>query len=501
MPKLAHVVAGRCNATRLSFALAGVLSGNGDGVSNALPQISEFAAIAVKPRGLDGKQVAAMDLPVTSCADDGSPNTLRGVYGRATNGDVVDLTTLTCSTITLTMGALVHSAAADNVTVIGSGQTIDGNNADRVFEHASNNHGFLIFGNLHVTRGSHADAGGCIYSQGGVKLYGTTVSNCYVASAGTTRAYGGAISARYGVYVMNGSTVSHSTVGSASGPVAGGGIWGRGVTVSKSTVSYNTAYGNSQNIALGGGIFADRSISSAIYPVTIDQSTIAHNFAEEGGGVFTTRMDITHSTIAYNGASSYGGGLFLRGTIGGKSRLRETTISHNNSTYYGGGGLFIGRGNTVAIAGSTITQNYSNNAPGAGIYTSADSLVLNSTIIAGNLVVHPVRSNDDIFGFCPQNVCFTQITGANNLVGTGVNAPLQIPADTIVTNDPMLDSLRNNGASTLTHALLRGSPAIDHGNNADGSTTDQRGFPRIQGSAADIGAFETQDTIFLDGFD
>jgi hypothetical protein len=55
-----------------------------------------------------------------------------------------------------------------------------------------------------------------------------------------------------------------------------------------------------------------------------------------------------------------------------------------------------------------------------------------------------------------------------------------------------------------THALRPGSPAIDAGND-NGYTIDQRGtgFPRVIGSAADIGAFEGVDTdsIFYSGFD
>jgi hypothetical protein len=55
---------------------------------------------------------------------------------------------------------------------------------------------------------------------------------------------------------------------------------------------------------------------------------------------------------------------------------------------------------------------------------------------------------------------------------------------------PMLGALANNGGPTLTMALLFGSPAIDAGNTALAPATDQRGFPRPAGSAADIGAFE-----------
>jgi hypothetical protein len=56
----------------------------------------------------------------------------------------------------------------------------------------------------------------------------------------------------------------------------------------------------------------------------------------------------------------------------------------------------------------------------------------------------------------------------------------------------------------MTHALITGSGAINGGSNPLGLPTDQRGqgFPRVIGSAADIGAYEVLlDEIFQDGFD
>jgi hypothetical protein len=64
-----------------------------------------------------------------------------------------------------------------------------------------------------------------------------------------------------------------------------------------------------------------------------------------------------------------------------------------------------------------------------------------------------------------------------------------------LSGDPFLSSLGDYGGSTQTFALLPGSPAID----AAGDCTpylnpdeDQRGVARPQGSACDIGAFESQ---------
>jgi hypothetical protein len=64
------------------------------------------------------------------------------------------------------------------------------------------------------------------------------------------------------------------------------------------------------------------------------------------------------------------------------------------------------------------------------------------------------------------------------------------PAGNNSFTDPKLGPLADNGGPTLTIALLPGSPAIDAGNTSLAPATDQRGFPRPAGLAADIGAFE-----------
>ena len=53
-------------------------------------------------------------LPVTSCADDGSADTLRSVIASASEGDVVDLSALDCSSITLTQGLIDLSVLGDH---------------------------------------------------------------------------------------------------------------------------------------------------------------------------------------------------------------------------------------------------------------------------------------------------------------------------------------------------------------------------------------------------
>ena len=61
----------------------------------------------------------------------------------------------------------------------------------------------------------------------------------------------------------------------------------------------------------------------------------------------------------------------------------------------------------------------------------------------------------------------------------------------ITASEIFITGLADNGGTTLTHALLPNSPAVDAGNCAGGTiTVDQRGIERPQSIACDIGAFE-----------
>jgi hypothetical protein len=85
--------------------------------------------------------------------------------------------------------------------------------------------------------------------------------------------------------------------------------------------------------------------------------------------------------------------------------------------------------------------------------------------------------------------------GRNIDSGTDCHLSDTVPnqADQSDTN-PLIGPLQNNGGSTMTMALLPGSPALDKvpTTGAGCPTTDQRGIPRPQGPACDIGAFELQ---------
>ena len=220
----------------------------------------------------------------------------------------------------------------------------------------------------------------------------------------------------------------------------------------------NSRIANNTNAYNGGGIINDAGT------LTVIDSTIANNSAAQGGGIFNHygNITITGSTFQNNTAASGAGGL--------ADISPASTINITNTTFSGnvGGGIYnSGDLNlwNVTISGTT----------GIGI-TNNGTLRITNVLVAGST------------GADCSNLG-TYITNYFNLVEDGTCGEL-------LSGDPLLGPLQDNGGSTLTHALLPGSPAIDSGYYVDCPSTDQRGVTRPKdgnddGTAeCDIGAFE-----------
>src|SRR5262249_24097748 len=151
-----------------------------------------------------------------NCEDSG-PGSLRAAIFAADDTDTVDLTQLSCSTITLTGGEIVISQT--NITLDGPGKdklTINDDYNSRVFLQTSFPGFFphLQINDLSIRNGRYYNSpsssayGGCIAVPYYLTLTNTNVANCY-AGTYSAKARGGAIFARYVTLV--GSTVSGST--------------------------------------------------------------------------------------------------------------------------------------------------------------------------------------------------------------------------------------------------------------------------------------------------
>lgn len=400
-------------------------------------------------------------LPVTSCADDGSPGTLREVMLRAPSGSTIGLRALSCGTITLTQGTIQITSA----TLLGPGAdrlTIDGNENGAIFVASS-----LEIDGLTLTRGrvsGDISMGGCLRLYGGVILRESRVTGC--TAYGTRYASGGAIYT--GTAYLYGSAITNNTVIATNGVAAGGGIRASyHMAVTNSTISGNVATGMASD---GGGVFA-RGDSIIV------SSTIDGNAADRGGGWYCApslfrfgSCTVINSTISGNVARDSGGGFVTTGLIADWD---------------------------VAFFNSTVAHNVAETGQVGGVLiqsTPQPTITLQSSIFANNVAADASLSADidtDLDETPP-------ITGGNDVI-TSVGRIVPSP---LIVADPRLAPLADNGGPTRTHALLPDSPAIDAGNNIAALGADQRGRSRVSGAAADIGAYEVQtDAIFANGFD
>jgi hypothetical protein len=243
----------------------------------------------------------------------------------------------------------------------------------------------------------------------------------------------------------------------------------------------------------GGGI-------DNVGTLTVSGCAIAGNSAIDGGGIFNGgKLTVSQSTLNDNFASQYGGGIY-NNTGNGSSRyanLINCTITGNQTTgavLNAGGGLFNSSG-SFSLTNCTISNNRSYEG-GAGIAVPSFTLngvSFNNTIIAGNYDYNFYSDDMYLAGF---------VTGTNCLLGTGITTQINGNGNIYIdSNDPGLGPLQYNGGPTQTMALLPGSPAIGHGNNAYAPATDQRGFARLDdaGETTDIGAFEVLGSLAVSG--
>ena len=215
----------------------------------------------------------------------------------------------------------------------------------------------------------------------------------------------------------------------------------------------------------------------------LDGVAIVGNRSVFGGGVsneLTGTLMLSNSTLANNEASQDGGGIFTRGTLA----ATNVTISGNYAAI--NGSAITSAGDSSAALLSLTNATLSNNTGGEGVYF--DSGVGPTTATFNNTIIDsPITSVGNGSTLAGSNNLFA---GSNpGITGTG----------NLFNQTSMLAPLADNGGSTLTHALLYGSPAINAGDSAlavdeNGVplTTDQRGDDRIRFGAIDIGAVETE---------
>lgn len=227
--------------------------------------------------------------------------------------------------------------------------------------------------------------------------------------------------------------------------------------------------------------------------LTIRDSLFHNNKGNGAGGVLVTESSVTvhSSTFTDNeaaGSSSYGGGIAIMDD-GGIDVYNSTFV--NNEAYNGGaiGGqtlLFTGSAN-VNVFNSTFYENIGRNGVD-DIYFTWDEgfqavLHLKNNIIAGD--------GTQLCGLGGDNAYIA--TNVNNLIQDGSCADGAVG---LISADPQLQPLADNGGSTQTMAIAASSPARNTGDNAtcmgaEVGGVDQRGT--VRDANCDRGAFEQTD--------
>ncbi|MEO7199913.1 MAG: choice-of-anchor Q domain-containing protein [Dokdonella sp.] len=486
----------------------------------ALAQRQALARGEVDRKSRAVSRPSGVILPVTSCADDGSAGTLRSVLLQAASGDTVDLSALTCSTISLASGALDMGVYGDNhiyeIHLVGPGRdklTIDGGGTTDILvhNHFMGSKGILSVSDLSLANGTYVGGlPGCINASGKVTLTRVDISNC--RSSGGGPLFATAVSA--GELVMQSSTVtgsSGSTTGTGETRVVLGTVYAQDVALIDSTISGNAitsvSGGNDSNyFSGGGGVYAHGDLVMSNSTISGNSATTTGSgFQAVGGGIFVTgKAMISNSTVADNSASGFGGGV-MKNVASPYGDFHGSTLTISNSTISGNTatlGAGIASSRPVLLGNSTVAFNEASDGA-AGVFfrlNGFDNLTFDfqNTILANSAAAAATYAAD--LGASGN----LQITGGNNLIVDP--GSLAVPADTL-SADPLLLPLADNGGVTQTHALANASPAIDAGSNPEQLAFDQRGegFPRQLGAATDIGALEwsgqTDDTIFRNGFE
>ncbi|QFS43699.1 DUF4347 domain-containing protein [Nostoc sphaeroides] len=401
--------------------------------------------------------------------------TFAGVFSDATP----DIINLTSGQLTIT----------DDVRILGTGTsnlTVSGNNVFKVFEIGENGTDATI-DSLKVANANNIFGAILVHSNTTLNLNNSNVSN-------STGSVGG-------IFNRGTLNLTNTTVSDNIGLTVGGGIYNSGsLNLNNSIVANNETFLYDAP-SYGGGIFntgtleITNSILSNNEAFPRGVSGNAPESSTYGGSIYNSGIaKVTNSTL-FGSSAEFGGGIYNSGSLS----LTNTTVSSNIAN--GGGG--ISNSGKLTLSNSTITDNaasrgysaWNSFTGGGGIVNETNgTVIVANTIIAGNYVDYPYVGEDvnsDVIGK------FTD--SGNNLIGnrtgsTGftISTLVGISDNPI---DPKLGPLQNNGGTTLTHALLKDSPAINAGNNAlvpKGITTDGRstGFDRIFNGIVDTGAYE-----------
>jgi len=277
-----------------------------------------------------------------------------------------------------------------------------------------------------------------------------------------------AADARNGGGILNSGSLmlSNCVIAYNNSPAIGAGVYSQGDLVATSCLIQAN-----QSAGSGGGLHNNGN-------AWLESCIVEGNSAAANGGGLTCLgpfgaywLVLSNSTISNNTGAGCGGGYAgISGyKISGNLFAQNTTFAGNQA--YACGGAIHGNGQ-VTLHHATLSNNTATGPSSEGGGMGGGWLIAGNSIISGNIAAtHPDLASD-ISGYN-----FTEF--APNLIG----------------GDASLSSLGNHGGPTPTMVPGPGSPALDAASDWSDVATDQRGYPRISGIAADLGAVELKQLV------
>jgi CSLREA domain-containing protein len=310
---------------------------------------------------------------------------------------------------------------------------------------------------------------------------------------------------------------SEGTTAGSSGQGNGGGIYFAAtegsLTVTGSTFTQDSAGGRG-----GEGISSGQGDGGAIYvegnlTASISGSSFVSDHAGGEGGSGTSSGQGGGGAIGFSGTEPPAT-LAVTGSTFSGDRAGGPVVGPSTGEGFGGAIEAFDKG-ALTLANDTLTGNSvgaplgaGSGAGGAGgaLYTNLSANLVNDTL-DGNAVIGP-GAGGNLATSQPVTLENTIVSGGAGEHGANCSGPvssvghniesttpsqcgLSSATGDLVGVNPLLDVLALNGGATETQALFPGSPAINAGEAVGCPATDQRGEPRPQGPACDIGAYES----------
>jgi hypothetical protein len=260
--------------------------------------------------------------------------------------------------------------------------------------------------------------------------------------------------------------------------MGGSTTYGGGLLIEQTRVTLREDVFTDDHASTSGGAVGAEHAELNVIDTAMDANAAA---GTQGGAVwsFDSTENIVRSTFDANNARA-GGALASEGSSPASTTVVDSTIADNDALYTGGG-VYAGPGVAVRLDDSTIANNDAQQGSAVGLYGKA-TLTSEGSILAGEEAVSCVEESEAIapdpnIVFSPHGCSFAGAT------------PMNV--------DPWLGHLTANGGVGETLALLSGSPALNAGgascsaSDVEGAAVDERGLARPQGSACDLGAYES----------